>query len=290
VALYHERWEIELVFYSLRCTLQQGLVLRSQDPVGVQQEIWAQLAVYQALRRAMTDAVESVPGTDPDRAAFTVALETARDQLIAADGIVPVPGRHDYGRIGRAVLENLLPPRRPRTAPRKVKCPISRYASPPDQLRLPATARVTAVSVAICRVQAPDGRRDRTLQLMRTDPHRPWHAREIAAGLGLPHHRGLTGELSRWVKEGIICKAAPGTFTLHADWIGPDNPAGHGIFDTEAPALTTRPWGTSSVPPWPCILPGIRASKVPGVIQFAEWWRWAQGLASSAAGRVLWSW
>jgi hypothetical protein len=215
----------------------------------------------------MTDAVESVPGTDPDRAAFTVALETARDQLIAADGIVPVPGRHDCGRIGRAILENLLPPRRPRTAPRKVKCPISRYANPPDQLHLPATARITAVSVAICRVQAPDGRRDRTLQLMRTDPHRPWHAREIAAGLGLPHHRGLTGELSRWVKEGIICKAAPGTFTLHADWIGPDNPAGHRIFDTKAPALTSRPWGTSSVPPWPCILPGIRASKIPGVVQ-----------------------
>jgi hypothetical protein len=98
-----------------------------------------------------------VPGTDPDRAAFTVALETARDQLIAADGIVPVPGRHDCGRIGRAILENLLPPRRPRTAPRKVKCPISRYASPPDQLHLPATARITAVSVAICRVQAPTG-------------------------------------------------------------------------------------------------------------------------------------
>ncbi len=54
-------------------------MLRSQDPVGIQQEIWAQLTVYQAIRCAMTDAVESVPGTDPDRAAFTVALETARD-------------------------------------------------------------------------------------------------------------------------------------------------------------------------------------------------------------------
>lgn len=37
----------------------------------------------------MTNAVESVPGTDPDRSAFTVALETARDQVIAADGILP---------------------------------------------------------------------------------------------------------------------------------------------------------------------------------------------------------
>lgn len=38
-------------FYSVRHTLQTGLVLRSQDPVGVQQELWAHLTVYQALRR-----------------------------------------------------------------------------------------------------------------------------------------------------------------------------------------------------------------------------------------------
>jgi hypothetical protein len=90
----------------------------------VQQEIWTQLTVCQALRRAMTDAVESVPGTDPDRAAFTVALETARDQLIAADGVLPGAGQPGCGRIGRAILENLLPARRPWTAPRRVKCPI----------------------------------------------------------------------------------------------------------------------------------------------------------------------
>jgi transposase len=230
-ALYHERWEVELVFYSLRCTLQQGLVLRSQDPVGVQQEVWAQLAVYQALRRAMTDAVESVPGTDPDRASFTVALETAREQVTAADGIVPGAGRSGCGgRVGRAVLGNLLPARRPRTAPRKVKCPISRYANPPDQLHLPVTARITSITVAIRQACAPDGRRDRTLQLMRTEPHRAWHASEIAAGLGLAQHRGLTGELSRWVKEGIFCRTAPGTFTIHPDWTVPDNPANYGVF------------------------------------------------------------
>jgi transposase-like protein len=240
VALYHERWEIELAFYSLRCTLQQGLVLRSQDPVGIQQEIWAQLAVYQAIRRAMTDAVESVSGTDPDRASFTVALETAREQVTAADGIAP--GRPGCGRIGRAILADLLPARRPRTAPRKVKCPISRYATPLEERHLPATARITGISVAICQAHAPDGRRDRTLQLMRTDPHRPWHASEIAAGLGLPHYRGLTGELSRWVKEGIFCRTAPGTFTIHPDWIGPDNPADYELFDTKASALTTWPW------------------------------------------------
>jgi hypothetical protein len=39
-------------------------VLRSKDPAGLEQEIWALLALYQALRRAMVAAVESVPGTD----------------------------------------------------------------------------------------------------------------------------------------------------------------------------------------------------------------------------------
>ena len=224
VALYHERWEIESAFYSLRHTLQRGLVLRSQDPVGIQQEIWAQLTVYQAIRRAMTDAVESVPGTDPDRGAFTVALETARDQVITADSVLPGSAPARPGPIAVAVLENLLPARRSRTAPRKVKCPISRYASPPDQLHLPVTARITGISVTICQAPAgvPDGRRDCTLQLMRTDPNRSWHASEIAKALGLPHHRGLTAELGRWMKEGMLRRTAPATFALHPDWIRPD--------------------------------------------------------------------
>jgi hypothetical protein len=215
--------QIESAFYSLRHTLQRGLVLRSQDPVGIQQEIWAQLTVYQAIRRAMTDAVESVPGTDLDRAAFTVALETARDQVIAAEGVLPGPGHPPRGRIAVAVLENLLPARRSRTAPRKVKYPISRYASPPDQMHLPSTARITGIGVTISQAPAaaPGGRRDRTQQLLRTGPDRSWHASEIANGLGLTHHRGLAAELGRWMKEGMICRTAPATFALHPDWTGP---------------------------------------------------------------------
>jgi len=67
-------------------------------------------------------------------------------------------------------------------SPQEVKCPISRYASPPDQLHLPSTARITAIGITICQAPAAasDGRRDRTLQLIRTDPHRSWPASEIA--------------------------------------------------------------------------------------------------------------
>ena len=61
VALYHERWEHEIAYLALRHTLAAGRVLRSTDPAGLEQEMWALLTVYQALRRAMVTAVESRP-------------------------------------------------------------------------------------------------------------------------------------------------------------------------------------------------------------------------------------
>jgi hypothetical protein len=89
VRLYHERWEIESAYYALRHTLLDGRVLRCGDHPGVEQELWALLTLCQLLRMAMTDAIQAQPGTDPDRASFTSALEAARDQLTAAAGICP---------------------------------------------------------------------------------------------------------------------------------------------------------------------------------------------------------
>src|SRR5215472_12034117 len=50
IRLYHERWEIEVAYLALRHTLLGGSVLRSRDRAGAEQELWALLAVYQALR------------------------------------------------------------------------------------------------------------------------------------------------------------------------------------------------------------------------------------------------
>ncbi|MGP4090564.1 hypothetical protein [Streptomyces sp. KR55] len=86
--LYHQRWEHESAYYALRHTITPGRVLRSGDPVGVEQEMWSLLALYQALRTVMVDAAESLPGTDPDRCGFTIAFQTARDQVTQATGIV----------------------------------------------------------------------------------------------------------------------------------------------------------------------------------------------------------
>ncbi|WP_406707875.1 IS4 family transposase [Streptomyces halobius] len=150
VQLYHERWEIESAFYSLRHTLLRGRVLRSCDPSGLEQELWAVLAFYQVLRRAMVEAAESVPGVDPDRASFTVALEAARDQLTAARGILSAnDGIGHSGRIGRAVLAALLPARRPRVSARKVKCPMTRYPGNPADPRPAVSQDIASVDIAV---------------------------------------------------------------------------------------------------------------------------------------------
>ena len=127
IKLYHERWEHEVAYLALRHTLLQGRVLRSGDPAGVEQEMWALLTLYQALRIAITDAVATAPGTDPDRASFHIAAETAAGLVTSARNVVA--GAADLvGDIGRAVLANLHGPRRPRVYPRRVKSPLSRWA------------------------------------------------------------------------------------------------------------------------------------------------------------------
>ena len=146
ITLYHERWEHEIAYLALRHTLANGRVLRSSDPVGLQQEMWALLTLYQALRRAMVSAVESRPGTDPDRASFTTALETAKDLLLSATDTSDDTDL--VGRIGHAVLADLLPPRRPRTSVRKVKSPLSRY-NKKDPYRPESSTPITSITATI---------------------------------------------------------------------------------------------------------------------------------------------
>ena len=147
MTLYHERWEHEVTYLALRHTLLQGRVLRSGDPAGIEQETWALLALYQALRTAVTDAVQSVPGTDPDRASYQIAVETAQNLLTTAQNITD-PGEDLTGDIGRAVLAGLHGPRRPRVCARKVKSPLSRWNKHPDG-KPRATCRITGITAHV---------------------------------------------------------------------------------------------------------------------------------------------
>ena len=147
MTLYHERWEHEVTYLALRHTLLQGRVLRSGDPAGIEQETWALLALYQALRTAVTDAVQSAPGTDPDRASWQITVETAQNLLTTAQNITD-PGGDLTGDIGRAVLAGLHGPRRPRVCARKVKSPLSRWNKHPDG-KPRATCRITGITAHV---------------------------------------------------------------------------------------------------------------------------------------------
>jgi Insertion element 4 transposase N-terminal/Transposase DDE domain len=146
VMLYHERWEIETAYLELKSTVLGGRVLRARTPAGVEQEVWALLVTYQALRTAMSDATVTAPGTDPDRTSFTVALSAARDQVILAAGVITGPTVDLAGNIGRLVLTSLMPARRPRTSPRVVKRAISKYNA---RGQVDRTARNAAITITI---------------------------------------------------------------------------------------------------------------------------------------------
>ena len=158
MALYHERWEHEVTYLALRHTLLQGRVLRSGDPAGIEQETWALLAVYQALRTAVADAVQSVPGTDPDRASWQAAVETAQNLTVTAANITG--GEDDLrGDIGRAVLSRLHGPRRPRVCARRVKSPLSRWNKHPDG-KPRSSKRITSINAHVdARYHQPATRR-----------------------------------------------------------------------------------------------------------------------------------
>ncbi len=126
-ALYHQRWEIETAYLELKSTILGGRVLRARTPEGIDQEIYALLVVYQLLRTAMADAAGTRPGTDPDRASFSIAWQTARDQVVLAAGVIADSVIDLAGTIGRHVLADPLPTRRLRVSPRLVKRAISKY-------------------------------------------------------------------------------------------------------------------------------------------------------------------
>jgi hypothetical protein len=127
IRLYHQRWEIETAYLELKSSILGGRVLRARTPTGIDQEVYALLVTYQILRTAMTDATNTIPDLDPDRASFTTALHAARDQLVQATGVIAETVIDLVGRIGRLVLDNLLPDRRLRVNARTVKRAISKY-------------------------------------------------------------------------------------------------------------------------------------------------------------------
>jgi len=189
---------------------------------------------YQLLRMAMVTAVETRPGTDPDRASFTTAMEAAKDQLTAAQGVCPDGPADLPGAIGRAVLATLLPARRPRFSARKVKCATSRYLNRDDG-RPAHPATITAIDIAICtppvdlkpgrtyrdrstprppRPPAPATRRERITAIITSQPPRDWSGHELAVLLHVKPRNMLT-QLGEWARLGFFTRTGSGTCKLN---------------------------------------------------------------------------
>ncbi|WP_327138352.1 hypothetical protein OG585_49930 (plasmid) [Streptomyces sp. NBC_01340] len=226
VALYHQRWEHESAYFALRHTITDGRVLRSGDPVGVEQEMWALLALYQALRTVMVEAAESRPGTDPDRCGFTIAIQTARDLVVqAADVIKPgALGTRTTGVIGNRVLAGLLPHLRPRVSTRKVRSPVRRTPRRRPPRHKPSGHRPrrhhprtrSRPAHRLARRSAHTGRRPAQTARpgpLHAEPDRQWHTRDLARHLGDITLGTMYRQLDRWAVNGLIAKTGPATYS-----------------------------------------------------------------------------
>lgn len=129
VALYHERWELELGYDEIKThLLEREEALRSRTVDGVRQEVWGILIAYNLVRRKMLE-VAGRAGLAPTRISFRHSLQLIRTfYLVEARTTAPgkIPAR--IGKLDEMLGLILLPPRRSqRSNPREVKRPAKKY-------------------------------------------------------------------------------------------------------------------------------------------------------------------
>jgi hypothetical protein len=129
VALYHERWELELGLDELKTDqMARAETLRSQTPWAVRQEIWGLMVGYNLVRRRAL-ATAQRRGVAAVRVSFVVMLRQLRDgwlilAIAGLDAAACVDAHHR-----RQERRAVLPRRRSdRQYPRAVKLKISPYA------------------------------------------------------------------------------------------------------------------------------------------------------------------
>lgn len=128
VALYHERWEIELGYDEIKThLLEREETIRSRTVVTVRQELWGILLTYNLIRLEM-ERIADEAGLPPTRISFVAAMRFIRDEwswcAYASPGSIPKKLR----RMRERILSFVLPPRRSeRRYPRAVKIKMSSY-------------------------------------------------------------------------------------------------------------------------------------------------------------------
>jgi hypothetical protein len=115
-ACYARRWAIETGFRELKTVLRgHDRLLRGRTPELARQELWAYLAVYQALRVLITRAAAGA-GLDPGRISFTAARDAAERTL----GTSPAALDDALASAEAEMLDALVPLRQERICQRAV--------------------------------------------------------------------------------------------------------------------------------------------------------------------------
>ncbi len=128
VALYHERWELELGFDEVKTELlEREEALRSKTPRGVAQDLWSLGLLYNLVRLEMEQiAVEA--GVPPTRISFIAALQFIQNCWLICAAMAPARIPRKLRRLREDLSQFILPPRRSeRLYPRAVKIKMSAY-------------------------------------------------------------------------------------------------------------------------------------------------------------------
>ena len=88
----HHRWPIETAIGAFKTGMKgAGIVLRSKTPDGAEQEIWALLCAYHAIREVIC-AAAALARHDPLRISFASALDVVRGPVGSPGSFSPSPG------------------------------------------------------------------------------------------------------------------------------------------------------------------------------------------------------
>jgi hypothetical protein len=128
IALYHERWEIELVIDEIKTHERaQRKVLRSKTPEGVRQELYGIYLAHYAVRVLLAQAAVEAE-LDPDRLSFSEGLFELTETLSLALTLEPEEATEPLlTRLQHKMAQHVLPARRLRINRREVKQVYNKY-------------------------------------------------------------------------------------------------------------------------------------------------------------------
>jgi len=136
IALYHERWEIELVIDEIKTHERaQRKVLRSKTPQGVRKALYGIYLAHYAVRVLLAQAAVEAE-LDPDRLSFTEGLFELTEMIDLALTLDPEEATAPLlARLRHKMAQHVLPARRLRINRREVKQIYNKYK--PKKRHLP---------------------------------------------------------------------------------------------------------------------------------------------------------